>query len=73
MTGAGFIDYKEAAAFTGLSQYTLRRLVSQHKIPSKVVGFKRRFFSKDELLLWIEQSTEKKSSTRSARAGERHA
>jgi excisionase family DNA binding protein len=73
MTGAGLLDYKEAATFTGLSEYTLRRFVSQHKIPSKVVGLKRRFFSKDELLSWIEQNTAKKAGKRSARTDERHA
>lgn len=73
MNGAGLLDYNEAAAFTGLSAYTLRRLVSQDKIPSKVVGFKRRFFSKDELLSWIEQNTAKKSGKHSARIGVRHA
>ena len=61
MTGAGLLDYREAAHFLGLSEFTLRRFVSQGRIKSKVVGLKRRFFSKDELLEFIEAVPNKKS------------
>ena len=51
------MSYREAAAFLGLSEFTLRRYVSQRRIPSKRVGMKKRFFVNEELLEWIETTS----------------
>ncbi len=45
MNGEGWLNYKEAADLVGLSEYTLRRFVSEGKIQAKRVGMKRRFVS----------------------------
>ena len=60
MKGAGYINYREAADFLGLSEFTIRRYVSQGRIPSKRVGMKKRFFDKQELLQWIESTSKER-------------
>ena len=57
----------EAAAFLGLSELTLRRYVSQSKLPSKRVGLKRRFFDKGELLIWIEEMSTREPKKKKGR------
>lgn len=51
-TKSGLIDYKEAADFIGLAEFTLRRYVSEKKIPYYKIG-SRVFFKPEELEAWI--------------------
>lgn len=64
MNGLGWLDYKEAATLVGLSEYTIRRYVSQGRIPSKRVGMKRRFFDREQLLQWVESTSKERPARR---------
>jgi excisionase family DNA binding protein len=48
------IDYREAAAFVGLSEYTLRRYVSQGRLPHIKLGPKLVRFERQALNCWVE-------------------
>jgi excisionase family DNA binding protein len=48
------IDYREAAAFVGLSEYTLRRYVSNGRLPHVKLGLKLVRFEPEVLRHWVE-------------------
>ncbi len=54
VTGLGFVKWPAAARLVGLSENTLRRYVSQRKVPFFKVG-SLVFFDPERLRLWIEE------------------
>jgi excisionase family DNA binding protein len=48
------LDYRGAAAFVGLSEYTLRRYVSNGRLPHVKLGLKLVRFEPDALRRWVE-------------------
>ena len=54
MESPELLDYKAAATFVGLSEYTLRRYVSMRRLPFIKVGAKLVRFEPARLLRWIE-------------------
>jgi excisionase family DNA binding protein len=48
------IDYRSAAEALGLSEATLRRMVSRRQIPHYKI-LKRVYFDLDELRAWVDQ------------------
>ncbi|MGA2977566.1 MAG: helix-turn-helix domain-containing protein [Spirochaetia bacterium] len=48
------LDYHEAAAFVGLSEYTLRRYVSNGLLPHVKLGLKLVRFEPEALRRWVE-------------------
>ena len=54
MEKIALLDYREAADFIGLSEYTLRRYVSMGKIAHVKLGSKLVRFEPDSLRRWVE-------------------
>ncbi|TFH50686.1 MAG: DNA-binding protein [Methanothrix sp.] len=54
MENPDLLDYREAAEFLGLSEFTLRRYVSMRRLPFIKVGAKLVRFEPARLLAWIE-------------------
>lgn len=50
------LNYSQVAEILGVSQITVRRWVSERKIPCKKIGRSVRF-DLDELLLWIHEQS----------------
>jgi excisionase family DNA binding protein len=59
------LDYRGAAEFIGLSEFTLRRYVSHRKIPFVKLGEKAVRFEPSQLISWVESQ---RRSPRSSKA-----